>query len=93
MGSGMTLTQAAKIWAEEKRRRDETGPAFEEARRVLIEHFRESGKAEYASKGGRIGYARSIRKVLDSAAVKKFLGARLGKYQRDTEVESLSLLE
>ncbi len=89
----MTVTEAARIWVAEKRRRQETAPAFDEAERTLKEHFRSTGRSEYSSKGGRVGYARSIRRVLDSAKVKAFLGKRLPDYQRESEVESLSLLE
>jgi hypothetical protein len=89
----VTVTEAARIWTAEKKRRAESGPAFEEAERILREHFRTTGRSEYASKAGRIGYARSIRKVLDSAKVKAFLGKRLPDYQRESEVESLSLLD
>ncbi len=88
----MTLTEAAKVWIAEKKRRDETSAAFEEAANVLKAHLRETGRSEYASKAGKIGYARTIRRVLDTAKVKAFLGKRLGDYQRDSEVESLSLL-
>jgi hypothetical protein len=88
----VTVTQAAAIWIAEKKRRQDVAGQFEEAERILKDHFRSSGKAEYAGKAGRIGYARTVRRVLDTAAVKKFLGKRLGDYQRDSEVESLSLL-
>jgi hypothetical protein len=88
----VTLTQAAGIWIAEKKRRQDVAASFEEAERVLKAHFADSGRAEYASKTGKIGYARTIRKVLDSAKVKAFLGKRLPEYQRDSQVESLSLL-
>lgn len=86
----MSVTEAAKVWEESKRILDEHKPRLEAAAEVLKEYFRTNGKSTYR---GRISYALSKRKRLDTKKVKAELGDRLADFQVDSRYETLSLLK
>ena len=85
----MTVAEAADIFERNKREIDKRRPQMEAAAKRLKEHFRKTGSHTYK---GRIGYARSTQRRLDQDKVKEELGARLPRFQKTVDVESLSLI-
>lgn len=86
----VTVTEAAKVWEENKRIIMEADPKLKAAGEILKKHFRKTGKNNYRD---RIGYARTVRMTLDRAKVDAELGDRLSEFKKASEVESLSLLK
>jgi hypothetical protein len=86
----MTVAEAAKTWVDAKRTIDEAQPRLNAAAAVLKAHFRETGRSSYK---GLIGYARTIRRRLDTAKVRNELFDRLDEFEIESPVESLSLLK
>ena len=85
----MTVAEAAKQFVETDRQLKALEPQREAAREVLLAHFRKTGRSRYKD---LIQYARSTRTVLDQAAVKRFLGKRLPRFQKSVLVESVSVV-
>jgi hypothetical protein len=88
----LTLAEAAEQWERSKREIERQKPLLEEAAGVLLAHFEKTERGSYKD---RIGWSWSGGGlVLDQAAVRAFLGARLGEFQkRATRSRSLRLLK
>lgn len=86
----MTVAEAAKTWAETKRQIDALKPKLETSAEVLKEYFRKTERSNYR---GLIGYAKTVRKRLDTKKVKAELGGRLEDFQVPSTAETLSLLK
>lgn len=84
----MTLAEAARIWEETKRIKQEVDPKHRAAEKVLKAWFRRSNK----NRRGNIGYALTTYQSLDTEAVREFLADDVVKFEVTRERETLSLL-
>jgi hypothetical protein len=86
----MTLAEAVDQWITAKHKLAALEPQLDEAAKILKAHFRKTGRAQYRDK---IGYGCTTVQILDTRAVKAYLGKDLPKFQRSSTREVLSLLE
>lgn len=86
----MTVTEAAKVWLEEKPEIDRRTARMKAAAEVLKTYFEKTGKQDYR---GKIGYAVLSRRQLDTDKVKAELGERLSDFQKRITYSQLSLLK
>lgn len=90
----LTVPEAAKQWLEARAQRIDAERREKAAAAVLKPHLRKRlEKGLSPTYRGRIGYALSIRRRLDTARVKAELGDRLGDFEVPSEVETLSPLK
>jgi hypothetical protein len=85
----VNVTEAAEIWERCKRQREQIDPQMEAAADVLKAYFQKTGK----NKRGKIGYACTSYRSLDTKAVKEYLGEDVQKFEMRRTRETLSLLK
>ncbi len=88
----LTLADAADQWEKAKRETERQKPLLEEAAAVLLAHFETTERGSYKD---RIGWSwTGGGLVLDQAAVRAYLGAKVGDFQkRAKRSRSLKLLK
>jgi len=88
----LTVAEAAEQWVEADREIARLSALRKEAAPVLLEHFRKTGRRTYKD---MIALKESpVRTVLDTDAIKEYLGAQIERFQkRTTPNPSLSRLE
>jgi hypothetical protein len=85
----VTVAEAARRWVAAKKAERKAAAQLKASGQVLKDHFRKTGRHTYKD---QISYAVATRRTLDTEKVKAELGDRLPKFERVSEVETLSLL-
>lgn len=85
----MTLAEAAKTYARTDREIALLNQRRTAARTRLLDHLRTTRTGRYRN----IQYSRTTRRSLDQTRVKQFLGDKLGRFLKESPVESLTVLD
>jgi hypothetical protein len=85
----VTVAKAAEEFIRIKRRQKQLEAELVEPRETLLKHFRRTGAADYK---GLVSYSKSVREQLDTKKVKAFLGKKVSRFLKKTDVEQLSVL-
>lgn len=85
----MTVTEAAKVWAETKAELAVLEPKLKTAAEVLKKHFRAKGTTSFR----KVGYAKATYRQLDAGLARAVLGDKASECEVERERETLSLLK
>ncbi len=85
----MKVAEAAELYEQLKPELDEKGKQLQHAKKVLLEHFRRTGRKHYR---GRIGYSCSTYQAISVTAVRADLGGKADQYLEERTREQLTLL-
>lgn len=84
----MTVTEAAKVWAETKAELAVLEPKLKASAEVLKKFFRTKGTTSFR----KVGYAKATYTALDTNLARAALGDKVSECEVERERETLSLL-